>query len=159
MSDVLFADLPILWTGLKLGIALLFALPIAWDRERNTRIVGLRTLPLVAVGSCAYVLVAQTFLTIEDTGANARIMQGLLSGIGFLGGGAILKHKDHVMGTASAASIWILGAMGAAVAYGRYDLAFLLALIDFAVLHVLGRLKRHVPTHDENGLREESDED
>jgi putative Mg2+ transporter-C (MgtC) family protein len=90
---------------LRLLAAFLLALPIAWDRERSSRIMGLRAFPLVPVGSCAYILVAQAFIGDGQPNATARIVQGLMSGIGFVGGGAILKSKDHVSGTTSAASI------------------------------------------------------
>lgn len=66
--------------------------------------MGLRTFPLVAVASCGYVLVALS-VSGESDEAQARIIQGLMSGIGFIGGGAILKEGANVRGTATAASI------------------------------------------------------
>ena len=58
-------------------------------------------------------------------------MQGLITGIGFVGGGAILKEGATVKGTATAASIWNAGVIGAAVAVGRYEVAVILALLKF----------------------------
>lgn len=75
----------------KIGVALLLTLPVAWERERSTRIMGLRTFPLVAVASCGYVLIAVAVVGSSADG-QARIIQGLMSGIGFIGGGAILKE-------------------------------------------------------------------
>lgn len=66
-----------------------------------------------------------------------------MTGIGFIGGGAILKGGVSVHGTATAASIWNTGAIGAAVAYGRYEIAILLSLVNFATLHFLTPLKRN----------------
>ena len=80
--------------------------------------MGLRTFPLVSLGACAYVLVSQAFIGDGNPDATARIVSGLMSGIGFVGGGAILKSKDHVSGTASAASIWVTGALGASAGFG-----------------------------------------
>lgn len=121
--------------------AFALALPIAWNRERNSDIMGLRTFPLVAVGTCAYVMIAREFIGDDAPDATARIMQGLMAGIGFVGGGAILKHDDHVSGTASAASIWVVGAMGAAAGFGYWGYAIALSAINLLVVLVLGRFK------------------
>lgn len=132
---------------LKFGAALLLTLPIAWEREQATRIMGLRTFPLVAVASCGYVLVAIATVG-ENTDAQARIIQGLMSGIGFIGGGAILKEGANVRGTATAASVWTTGALGAAIAYGEYEIAILLSVINFFTLRVLTAIKREVNDDD-----------
>jgi putative Mg2+ transporter-C (MgtC) family protein len=121
--------------------ACLLALPVAWDREQEARSAGLRTFPLVAVAVCGYVLVARNAFG-GSPEAQARIIQGLITGIGFIGGGAILKDGVSVRGTATAASIWNTGAIGAAVAYGRFEIAALLSLINFATLRWLKPLKR-----------------
>ena len=125
--------------------AYLLALPIAWDRAHYARSVGLRTFPLVAVASCGFIL-----LSIDVFGrgseAGAHILQGLMTGVGFIGGGAILKQGLSVRGTATAASLWNTGAIGAAIAYGRYELAIILSLINFLTLRLLSPWKRE---HDE----------
>ncbi len=127
--------------------AFALALPIAWNREQHSNIMGIRTFPLVAVGTCAYVLIAREFIGDDAPDATARIMQGLMAGIGFVGGGAILKHDDHVSGTASAASIWVVGAMGAAAGFGYWGYAIALSAINVGVVLVLGRFK--TSNHDE----------
>lgn len=143
------SDLPA-WTIVvgKILIAILMTLPMAINRERQTRIMGLRTFPLVAAGTCAYVLIALDFIEGSDSGAQARIIQGILSGIGFVGGGAILKDKDHVRGTACAASIWAVGAIGIAIAYDNYAIAIPLTVACFCVLHFLTPLKKVVQSND-----------
>lgn len=113
------------------------ALPVGWDRERRSRGAGLRTFPLVAVAACGYMLVGISVL--DSTGAEARVVQGLITGVGFIGGGAILKSKGSVSGTATAASIWNTGLIGLAVAYQRYEIALIMSLINFMTL----RLVRH----------------
>lgn len=125
---------------LKILVAFLLALPVAWERERSTRLMGLRTFPIVAVASCAYVLVGIA-VTNDSDDARARIIQGLMSGIGFIGGGAILKEGTTVRGTATAATVWTTGAVGAAVAFGRYEIAIITAMINFLVLQLLTPLK------------------
>ena len=127
----------------RFGIALALALPVAWERERDARSLGLRTFPLVAVTSCAFLMFGGTVLE-GNKEAQARVMQGLMTGIGFIGGGAILKVGEHVHGLATAASIWSTGAIGASVAYERYEIAVTLSIVNFVVLRVLTPLKASV---------------
>lgn len=124
----------------QLGIAYLLALPIAVDREKASRSAGLRTFPLVAVSACGYMLVGISVL--DTTDAEARVLQGLITGIGFIGGGAILKSDGSVRGTATAASIWNTGLIGVAVAFHRYEIAILLALINIVTLRFVRQFKK-----------------
>lgn len=81
---------------------------------------------------------------IESTDGEARVIQGIITGIGFIGGRAILKDQDKVAGTASAASIWNTGAIGLAVAFDRYEIAILLAALNFLSLFIFGKIKKEV---------------
>jgi putative Mg2+ transporter-C (MgtC) family protein len=147
MADTL--QLYLFWCG-HLVAAILLALPTAWNREASSQTVGLRTFPLVALGACAYVLIGHS-VAAGSPDAMARLLQGLMTGVGFVGGGAILKHDDYVAGTASAASIWIMGALGAAIGFGYWPLAVLLSLLNFLLIYVLGKLKPVVNGHDPGG--------
>lgn len=120
---------------LELVLAYLFAIPIAWDREAHARTAGLRTFPLVAVAACAYMLIG--YQVLDSTDAEARVIQGLMTGMGFIGGGAILKHGGKVQGTATAASLWATGAIGLAVASHRLEIAFLISAATFLTLRYL----------------------
>jgi len=124
-----------------LAIAYVLALPIGWNREKAERSAGIRTFPLVALASCGFIQAAEG-LTAGNPEALARIMEGLITGMGFIGGGAILRHKESVRGTATAASLWVTGAIGAAVGLGSYDVAVVLALVTVLTLWVLSPLKR-----------------
>jgi putative Mg2+ transporter-C (MgtC) family protein len=117
----------------RVGVAFILALPIAWERTNSKINFGLRTFSIVAIASCGYMLVARPLVG-GDVEAQARLVQGLMTGIGFIGGGAILKQGTNVQGLATAASIWNTGAMGAAVAFGRTEIAIVLSLINFLVL-------------------------
>jgi putative Mg2+ transporter-C (MgtC) family protein len=128
----------------ELLVAFVLAIPIGWDRERETRSLGLRTFPLVAVASCGYMLIGQSLVG-DNPEALSRVLYGLMTGIGFIGGGAILKDGGNVSGTATAASIWNTGAVGAAVAFQRYEIAIALALVNFLILRFLQRLKPRIP--------------
>ena len=135
---------PTLIMVLQLIASVLLVLPVAWDREQKGPSMGLRTFPLVSLGSCAYVLIGLSLVSTEEHDVLVRIMQGLMSGIGFVGGGAILKDDDHVRGTASAASIWVTGALGAAVGFQLWELAFALSVANFALIFTMTRIKRAI---------------
>jgi putative Mg2+ transporter-C (MgtC) family protein len=126
----------------QLAAAFLLALPIAWDREHRERSAGLRTFTLVAISTCGFLMAARSSIG-PSNDAESRVWQGLLTGIGFIGSGAILKMEGAVRGTATAASIWNTAAVGAAVAYNNYDIAIVLSFANFAVLRWLAPFKVH----------------
>ena len=119
------------------------ALPLGWERKRHSHAdVGLRVFPLVAVGACVYVFIGQQVFSGEYRDEQADMLQGLMTGIGFVGAGAIIKHSGGVSGLATAAAIWTTGAIGAAVAYGFYALAVMLALVNLVILALTRKLER-----------------
>lgn len=123
-----------------IGLAYILAFPIGWNREKSERSAGLRTFPLVAVASCGFIQAAES-MTADTPEAMARIVEGLITGMGFIGGGAILRLKDSVKGTATAASLWITGAIGASVALGSLDVAIMLSVVTVATLWIMAPLK------------------
>jgi putative Mg2+ transporter-C (MgtC) family protein len=125
---------------IKLFIAYVLALPVGLYREREAHSAGVRTFPVVAMASCGYVLLGthSDHMSIE---AQSRIIQGVVAGIGFIGGGAILKSDSGVHGVAAAASIWNIGVVGASVAQNRYLLAAMLAALNLITLRLLLPLK------------------
>lgn len=143
MSSALLSSMN-LWEVLShiinLVVAYVLALPIGWNREREERSAGIRTFPLVAMAACGFVLVAIGVLGAGSPG-QARILEGLITGVGFIGGGAILKHGTQALGTATAASLWATGALGAAVGYGLYDIALILSAVTYVTLRYLAPLK------------------
>ena len=131
----------------KLVAAFLITLPVAWNREASTRAMGLRTFPLVAVASCGFVLLGLQ-VVVGSPAEQGRIIAGLMTGMGFIGGGAILKESGGVKGTATAAGIWSTGAVGSAVGYGEYEVALVVSVITFLILLVLTPLERELGKHD-----------
>lgn len=116
---------------IALAAAYILALPIGWHREREERSAGLRTFPLVAVASCGFIQATEN-ITTGNPEALARIIEGVITGMGFIGGGAILRLSTSVKGTATAASLWATGAIGIACAMGTFDVAIIIVI--FALL-------------------------
>jgi putative Mg2+ transporter-C (MgtC) family protein len=127
----------------KVLIAYLLSLPVGLYREKESHSVGVRTFPVVAMASCAYVLLASPDGQAHPD-AQSRIIQGVVAGIGFIGGGAILKSENRVHGVAGAASIWNFGVVGASVAQNRYLLAAVLAGLNLFSLRVLLEVKSRI---------------
>ncbi len=123
-----------------LAIAYALSVPIGWEREHETPGAGLRTFPLVALASCGFVLALRDTLP-PSPDALSRVVQGITTGIGFIGGGAILKHGESVHGTATAAAVWATGAIGAAVGLGSYDVAAVISGFTIVTLWILTWLK------------------
>jgi putative Mg2+ transporter-C (MgtC) family protein len=136
-----------------LAVAYVLAIPIGWNREKEERSAGLRTFPLVAVASCGFVQAVETMMA-HDAAAIARVLEGVIAGIGFLGGGAILQQKNSVRGTATAASLWATGAMGVAAGLGSYDVALVLTAFVLLTLWVMAPFKPGSGERGEDGVED-----
>jgi putative Mg2+ transporter-C (MgtC) family protein len=128
--------------------ALVGALP-GLQRERLHVAAGLRTHMLVSVGSAVFVMAAlEAGATISDT---TRVIQGLATGIGFVGAGAILKSADkqEIRGLTTASSVWLTAGLGTAVGVGRIWLPMVASVLALVVLALLRRFESH-PNHANN---------
>lgn len=129
-----------IWTNFEhVAVAYILTATIGWESEREAHSAGVRTFPIVGMASCGYLLLLGYH---PDAAAQSRLLQGLITGIGFIGGGAILKEGTTVRGTATAASVWNSGVIGAAVAMDHYGIAVTLALLNLFTLAALLPLKR-----------------
>jgi putative Mg2+ transporter-C (MgtC) family protein len=111
------------------------------QRESMGKPAGLRTHMLVALGAALFVLFpAEAGMTIADL---SRVIQGVATGIGFIGAGTILKRpeSEHVEGLTTAASIWLTGAIGMAVGAGQLWLSALCAMTAWVILYGLARFE------------------
>lgn len=125
--------------ALRLAVSALLGAIIGIQRERTRKAAGLRTHMLVALGSTLFVLAAlEVGLSPDNVG---RVIQGVATGIGFIGGGAILKlaAEREVQGLTTAAGIWMTAAAGIAVGIGQVALATLGMLMAWIILAVIGR--------------------
>lgn len=126
---------------------------IGWERERKGRAAGLKTHILVSVGSALFVLAPE--VAGISGGDNTRVMQGIVSGIGFLGAGAILRDGMRVEGLTTAAGIWMTAAIGMAVGMGQEMLALLTTLLAWLVVAAVPKLMSRMPAHRDG--REDAD--
>lgn len=140
---------------LNLVVAFLLAIPIGWDREEQEVRPGLRTYPLLAMGACAYLEIGQ-FAFRNHIEGQARVFQAMVSGIGFIGAGAIIKGRAEVHGLATAVSLWITVSVGIAASYQLYVLAVVLSGTTLVALRVLKPLKRHPEEADKRPERKQS---
>jgi putative Mg2+ transporter-C (MgtC) family protein len=135
----LFAGWPEIARALgQIAIAYLLTAIIGWDREREAHSTGIRTFPILGMASCGYLLILGGHSSSAD---QSRVLQGMITGIGFVGGGAILKEGATVRGTATAASVWNAGVIGAAVAMEHYGIAVALSALNLFTLRALLPLK------------------
>jgi len=114
----------------KLAIAFLLAFVIGFERELRHKPAGIRTHVLVCMGSTLFTIVSyQAF-----PGDPARIASNIVTGIGFIGAGVIMKFEDRVVGLTTAASLWLTGAIGLAVGLGLYATAVLATVFGVLIL-------------------------
>lgn len=127
----------------RLLAAIVFGAAIGWERERAHRAAGLRTHILVAVGSAAFMMLGTEMAERSGSGDPTRIIQGVAMGVGFLGGGTILKLPDErkVQGLTTAAGIWTTAAIGVAVGAGWLVLGAALCMLTLVVLALLRRFE------------------
>ena len=103
---------------------------IGWEREAHGREAGIRTYAAVSLGACTFALVSQHV----GGGDPARIASQVVSGVGFLGAGAILRQDDKVRGLTTAGTLWATAAVGLAMGFGMYVLAGSTALLLLGLL-------------------------
>ena len=124
-----------------LCVAFVLAGAIGWNREQEEHNVGVRSFPIVAMAACTFVMIASYG---GDVAAQSRVLQGLVAGIGFVGGGAILKDGLQIKGTATAASVLSAAALGAAVAMNRFGIAVGLTILNLVALRALMPIKNRL---------------
>lgn len=122
--------------ALRVFIALVLGLCIGAEREFRGHPAGLRTMALISAGSCMFTglgLIPEFPKTVDPT----RIAAQIVTGVGFLGAGSILRQGELVRGLTTAASIWVAASLGMAVGFGYYWLAVFVTIVVVIVLFVL----------------------
>jgi putative Mg2+ transporter-C (MgtC) family protein len=125
----------------RMVIAMLLGAVIGAQREATGKPAGLRTHMLVAMGGALFVLApVQSGMDLDGM---SRVIQGIVTGIGFIGGGAILKLQEQraIEGLTTAAGIWITAAVGIAAGLGRWGLAVISTILTWITLSLIGRIE------------------
>lgn len=156
-----FSDIPDLEHGVRVSVRLLLAAllggVLGYEREYKGKAAGLRTHMLVALGAALFVLVPlEGGMPLEDL---SRVMQGIVTGIGFLGAGTILKGSSQrdVKGLTTAAGIWLTAAIGVATGMGHEATAVLTTCFAMMIFLLMPRLERRAARtaqHDERKGRD-----
>ena len=138
----------------RLFFSLLLGAMIGVEREYSQQSAGLRTHILVCLGATAFTLIS-ILMTGVDFGHvvdghytinrdPTRIAAQILPGIGFIGGGAVLRHGASVRGLTTAASLWLTASIGMMAGLGSYRLSMVVTLMAFIVLFTIGNIERHI---------------
>ena len=131
---------------IRLSAATLLGALIGFEREKAGKPAGLRTHMLVTLGTAVFVLACSGVgMSSEEL---SRVIQGIITGIGFLGAGSILKLSEErdIQGLTTAAGVWMTAAVGVAVGLGSLGVALLSTLFALGILSVSRRFQHHV-TH------------
>ena len=126
---------------IRLTAAALLGAIIGYQREKAGKPAGLRTHMLVTLGTCIFVLACAGYGM--DADGLSRVIQGIVTGIGFIGAGSILKldKERDIQGLTTAASVWVTAAVGVAVGLGGLGLALLATILALIVLALLGKFE------------------
>lgn len=128
---------------------------IGLERQVHRRDAGLRTHILVALGSCLIMLTSLYVFDIykdQVTLDPVRIAAGVVTGIGFLGAGTIIRESDGVRGLTTAASLWVVAGIGLAVGVGFNKIAIYTTILVLIVLHFLRYIELPLTKEDKHGL-------
>ena len=117
--------------ALRVLIAAALGAFVGWEREQHGREAGVRTYGAVSLGACVFALIST-----HITGGNNPhvIAAGVVTGVGFLGAGVIMKDQGSVVGLTTAATLWATASVGLAIGYAMYTLGVLVSFVVFGLL-------------------------
>lgn len=131
----------------KLFLSMVLGSMVGWERKRKGQIAGIRTFALISMGATLAMIlsiyVPQEYLGLKN-GDPGRIAAQVVTGIGFLGAGAIIQMKGSVRGLTTAAGIWIVAAIGMAVGVGMYAVSFVSTGLILVVLLLLEQIEHWI---------------
>ena len=130
------------WPDDAVGIilAVVFGAAIGLEREISGKAAGLRTNVLICLGAAVFTIISRQMALKYDASVT-RIAAQIVTGVGFLGAGAVIQDRGGVHGLTTAATIWLVASIGMACGAGFYQLAVIATLIAIAVLIGLGKLE------------------
>lgn len=139
---------------IRLVLSVVLGGVIGLERQLHRRTAGLRTHILVSLGSCLIMLTSLYVFDIYNSRASldpARIAAGVITGIGFLGAGAIIREREGVKGLTTAASLWVVAGIGLAVGCGFRNAAIYTTVLAFVALYLLRRVETKIFGPEEGG--------
>ena len=125
--------------GLRVLLAAALGAAVGWQREHVGRAAGIRTFAAVSFGACAFGLM---------DAADQRISAQVVTGIGFLGAGIIMREQGHITGLTTAAALWAISAVGLMVSRGRFLVATIMAALMLGLLALPMKHWEHINPHD-----------
>lgn len=131
---------------LRLGAAILAGAALGFDRELHHKPAGLRTLALVSLGAALAAIIGISLASPGNTDSMQRVLQGVLTGIGFIGAGVILRqgNEESVRGLTTAASIWVTAGLGVACGLGYWRLVLVSLTLTLLVLSIGRRVEERI---------------
>src|SRR5215468_2818217 len=139
---------------LRVAMAFIAGFLVGWERESHGRPAGLRTTILTCVAAAVAMILSEVlFIQSAAAGSSnwrpdpARLGAGILTGIGFLGAGTILRHANAIRGVTTAASLWFVTVLGLAFGSGEFALGFTGTGVALLTLLVLARFEKHMLIH------------
>jgi putative Mg2+ transporter-C (MgtC) family protein len=146
--------------AVRLVVAMLLGGLIGIEREVSHHSAGLRTNILVSLGACLFTVLSLTgFGEVGTNPDSARVAAQVVSGIGFLGAGAVFRDKNRVRGLTTAAAIWLVAAIGMAAGAGSYFSALITTLLTLVVLVILRPVSDRLPPGSAKQKKEEEEEE
>ena len=153
MGDIIVRNQEVI---IKLILAVIVGGFTGYEREKSNQFAGFRTHILVAIGSCITSIIALDLFTKYSSISTmdpARLPAQVLSGIGFLGAGAILKNSNGIRGLTTAAGIWTTACIGIAIGYGQYVAGIVAWLLVMATLYILKNFDKVISKRSQTVLK------
>lgn len=141
---------------IRTSAAVLFGFGIGLERELTNKYAGLRTHILVCLGACIFTILsiyAFPAAVLGSHGDPARVAAQIITGIGFIGGGTVLRHGSSVFGLTTAATLWIAASIGMACGSGMLDMALIATLLSVGVLVLVRLFEKNVLVHSTKNLK------
>ena len=154
-----------LWS--RIGVALVCGGMIGLERQLRGKPAGMRTSSLICLGTMMFVFLGHGMVNISG-GDASRVLGQVVTGVGFLGAGVIMTRDGLLTGVTSAAVVWVLAAVGAAVGAGRFGAALAISVVTVSVLVGVQKLERafvqlrrgvHAETNSDAPIDRPNDED
>lgn len=136
-NDLVTTEVNYVNAAFKLLLSMLLGGLVGWERKQKGQVAGVRTFALISMGACLAMLlsiyVPQVYLGLKN-GDPGRIAAQVVTGVGFLGGGAMIQQRGSVRGLTTAAGIWVVANIGLAIGFGMYAISIFATLLILVIL-------------------------